>query len=108
MLLEHREHDAVQGGGSVETIQRVGVRALKNEATQLLRAVREEGAEYIVTYRGEPVAVLRPFTAEDAERLREAEVAARLSSLRALAVEIGGAWQDERSGVEIVEAQRRG
>lgn len=92
----------------MEAIERVGVRALKNEATQLLRAVREEGAEYIVTYRGEPVAVLRPFTPEDEERLREAEVEARLRALRALATEIGEAWQDERSGVEIVEAQRRG
>ncbi len=39
----------------------IGIRQLKNETSEILRAVREERVEYIVTLRGEPVAILRPF-----------------------------------------------
>jgi prevent-host-death family protein len=38
----------------------VGIRELKDEASAIIRAVREEKAEYVVTYRGRPVAVIRP------------------------------------------------
>lgn len=40
---------------------RVGVRELKNRASEILRAVREEGAEYIITYQGRPSAILLPI-----------------------------------------------
>ena len=36
----------------------IGVRELKNHASRVIRAVREEMAEYVVTLRGEPVAGL--------------------------------------------------
>ena len=39
----------------------IGVRELKNHVSRVIRAVREEMAEYVVTLRGEPVAVLRPL-----------------------------------------------
>jgi len=39
---------------------RVGVRDLKNRASEILRSVREEGAEYVITYQGRPTAVLLP------------------------------------------------
>ena len=45
---------------------RVGVRELKNRASEILRAVREEGAEYIITYQGRPTAVLLPVNEEEA------------------------------------------
>ncbi|HRQ41094.1 MAG TPA: type II toxin-antitoxin system prevent-host-death family antitoxin [Chloroflexota bacterium] len=38
----------------------IGIRELKNQASKIVRAVREEAAEYIITVNGEPVAVLRP------------------------------------------------
>lgn len=38
----------------------IGIRQLKNETSEILRAVREDRAEYVITYRGQPVAVLRP------------------------------------------------
>jgi len=40
---------------------KVGVRELKNRTSEILRAVREEGAEYIITYQGQPMAVLLPI-----------------------------------------------
>ena len=69
---------------------RVGVRELKNQATEILRQVRENHAEYVVTYHGRPVAVLLPVDeqglAEEAERAAEAarpreEVSAELERL---------------------------
>lgn len=49
----------------------IGIRRLKNDASEILRSVREEGAEYVITYRGEPVAVLRPVErpAQDANEI---------------------------------------
>ena len=43
----------------------VGVRELKNRASEIIRAVREERVEYVITYRGKPVARLVPVTAEE-------------------------------------------
>lgn len=36
----------------------IGVRQLKNEASEIIRSVREQKTEYIITLRGEPVSVL--------------------------------------------------
>ena len=72
-----------------------------------MRAVREEMVEYVVTLRGEPVAVLRPLTKEEAQRLRQAEVDETLAEIRALAQEIATAWTSHKSGVELVADQRR-
>jgi len=90
------------------TTYTIGVRDLKNGATQVVRAVREEQAEYVITLHGLPVAVVRPYTEDDAERIRAAQVEAHLSALRDLAAEIGAAWTSHKSGVELVDAQRRG
>ena len=50
---------------------RVGIRELKNGTSEIIRAVREEQVEYIVTYRGEPVALILPLDTDaqtDAQR----------------------------------------
>lgn len=39
----------------------ITVRDLKNDASAIVHAVREEAAEYVIIYRGRPVAVIRPF-----------------------------------------------
>jgi prevent-host-death family protein len=46
---------------------KVGVRELKNRTSEILRAVREERAEYIITYQGRPMAVLLPVDEEQLE-----------------------------------------
>ena len=51
----------------------VGIRELKNDASEIIRAVREERAEYVVTLRGRPVAVILPV----AEGWQEAETERR-------------------------------
>jgi len=39
----------------------VGVRELKAKTSEILRAIRERRARYVVTYRGRPVAALIPL-----------------------------------------------
>ena len=85
----------------------VGVRELKNQTSRVIRAVCEEMVEYVVTLRGEPVAVLRPLTAADAQRLRQAEIDEVMADMRALAQKVGAAWKSDKGGVDLVAEQRR-
>ena len=85
----------------------IGVRELKNRTSRVIRAVREEMTEYVVTLRGEPVAVLRPLAEGEAQRLRQIEIDERLVEMKALAQEVAAAWTSEKSGVELVAEQRR-
>ena len=92
---------------------RVGVRELKNRATEIIRAVRENQTEYVVTYHGRPVAVLLPvdeaWLEAEAKRAAEAvtpgdDVWAELEEIRQ---EIGRSWQSEKTAVELISEQRR-
>ncbi len=85
----------------------IGIRELKNQASEVVRAVREEGAAYVITHHGKPVAVLRPITDEDAALLAISEIQAELEAMQSLAGEIATAWTSEQGAVEWVEAQRR-
>lgn len=92
---------------------RVGVRELKNRATEIVRQMREHRAEYVITYYGRPVAVLLPvdedWLEEEARCAAEAtrpgeEIAAELESL---GKEIGRSWEAEGTAVDLVLEQRR-
>ncbi len=92
---------------------RVGIRELKDRATEIMRSVRDEGAEYVVTYRGRPVAVLLPLEDDwlDAETRRAIaaaspgpDVQAELETLRR---EIGESWKSDKTAIELVAEQRR-
>ncbi|MBK8906067.1 MAG: type II toxin-antitoxin system Phd/YefM family antitoxin [Anaerolineaceae bacterium] len=87
--------------------KKIGVRELKNNASKIVRAVREEGAEYVVTLHGEPVAVLRPLTEEPAQQELDAEIAAEIAEMKQLAKEIAAGWKSEKSGLEILEEDRQ-
>lgn len=86
----------------------IGVRELKNQASKIVRSVREEMAEYVITVNGEPVAVIRPYTQEDVDKEREAAIEQELEELRQLADEIAAAWTSPLTAVEAVAEQRRG
>jgi prevent-host-death family protein len=85
----------------------IGVRELKNQATRILRAVREEMAEYVITLHGEPIAVLRPLMPDELEELRQAEANKSLVEMKSLAKQIAAGWTSPQSGVELVSEQRR-
>ena len=91
----------------------VGVKDLKNQATEILRAVREEQAEYIVTYHGRPVAMLLPvdavlLQAEQARSARSARPSPELvAELEALRAEIDMSWRSDKTAVELIAEGRR-
>jgi prevent-host-death family protein len=99
-------------GGEI-VMARVGVRELKNQTTEIIRDVRENQAEYVVTYHGRPIAVLLPIDEAwlESEAKRAAESATPgddvWAELEALRQEIGRSWQSEKTGVELVSEQRR-
>jgi prevent-host-death family protein len=45
----------------------IGIRELREKTSEVLRKVREEKAEYIITHQGQPIAVLLPVEAEKVE-----------------------------------------
>lgn len=81
----------------------IGVRELRDGATQVLRSVREEGARYVVTVHGKPAAVLIPVP-EGAEELA---VEAWEREWDELAREIEANWISEKSAVDLVAEGRR-
>lgn len=90
----------------------IGVRELKNHAPEIMRLVREERAEYIVTYRGEPVAMLLPLGKNWRELITAQQIASIepsrnvWSELDELRREIDREWQSEKSAVELLIEQR--
>ena len=85
----------------------IGVRELKDQTLRIIRALREEMTEYVVALRGEPVAMLRPLTEQETQRLRQVEIDGALAEMKVLAREVAAAWVSDKSGVELVAEQRR-
>ena len=79
----------------------VGVRELKQQASELIRQVREDGKEIQVTYRGEVVALVVPV-----KRLSQNETKAAWDHLDTLAAEIGARWPDGVTSVDAVAEGR--
>ena len=78
----------------------VGIRELKNRASEIIRQVREEQVEYVVTHRGRPVARLVPFTVEeDGERAWQ--------ELDQLSQEVSARWRSDKSALELLTEMRR-
>jgi prevent-host-death family protein len=81
-------------------VPEVGIRELKNRASEIIRAVREERAEYVITYRGQPVARLVPVVDDE-----DGEQAWR--ELERLSQEISAQWRSDKSAVELLTEMRR-
>ncbi len=83
--------------------EEIGIRELKSRASEVVRAVKEERARYVITQRGKPAAIIVPLDAAPPEKSAD-EVWERL---RQLGEEIGKAWQSDKSAVEILSEMRR-
>lgn len=86
---------------------KIGVRELKNRASEIVREVHEQEAEFIVTLRGEPVAVIRPLTEKSGRELLQVEEDEALAEVDRLAEKIARAWRSPKSVLELIEEQRR-
>jgi len=82
----------------------IGVRELKERASQVLRRVRERREEIEVTHHGRVVARLIPVSRE---RPRPRASAAAWTTLDRVAREIGARWPKGRSAANAVREGRR-
>ena len=73
----------------------IGVRQLKNEATQIVRAVRDEHALFVITVNGQPVATLRPYSDRDIAGVARTQATAEIAAIDRIAGEVGAAWRAE-------------
>ena len=83
--------------------EEIGIRELKIHASEVVRAVKEKRARYIVTQRGVPAALIIPLDAVVPQQAAD-EVWERLMKL---GEEIGKGWENEKSAVEILSEMRR-
>jgi prevent-host-death family protein len=83
--------------------EEIGIRELKSRASEVIRAVKEERARYVITQRGKPAAIIVPLDAAPPEKSAD-EVWERLQQL---GKEISQGWQSEKSAVEILSEMRR-
>lgn len=80
----------------------VGVRELKQRASELIRMVREEGSEIQITYHGEVVALLIPVAGSSEQEEDQA-----WAEIDHLAAEIEARWPDGVSAAEAVAEARQ-
>jgi len=89
----------------------IGVRELRERTAEVLRQVREERAEYIITHQGRPMALLLPLDAEAAEAaLLEAGKQAtgdRWETYVRVAAQIRQTWPAGKNTQEVLDQVRR-
>ncbi len=89
---------------TVRAQRSIGIRELKEHATEIVRQVRENGVAVQITYRGQVVAQLLPVRPP---KRSAKEVAAVWTDLDELAAEIGAAWPSGVSATKAVREVRR-
>ncbi len=87
-------------------LTKIGVRELKSQTSAIVRRVREESAEYVITHRGLPVARLYPIEQADIEKLQRQDAVENWQKLLELGRLLTATQQTEQSTVEILETIR--
>lgn len=95
-------------GEKCASVKTIGVRQLKNEATQIVRAVRDQHALYVITVNGQPVATLRPYADRDIAGMQRSQAASEMAAIERLAGAVGEAWMSVPDVDDISENPRRG
>ena len=87
----------------------VGVRELKARASEIVRAVRDRRARYVITHRGRPVGLLLPLDeASRSEAVADgAQGADAWEELTRLGEEIGRGWRSPLTSTELLSEMRR-
>ena len=89
----------------------IGVRELKEQTSEVIRRVREERAEYVVTYKGKPVAVILPLDTARAEEAMvqsaKTVVASSWEEYERIVEKIRDSWPEGLSTQEVIDAIRR-
>jgi len=89
----------------------IGVRELREQTSKVIRQVREEGAEYVITYQGRPVAIILPLDTERAEaEMVQASKKAMPGGWEAyerMTKELRRDWPPDLSTQDLMDAIRR-
>jgi prevent-host-death family protein len=86
------------------SVPRIGLRELKIHVSEVIKDVQETGERYTVTNRGEPVAVIVPYSAAEEKRpMSPEELTAFLDDL---AKRVGEMWNDPRPVAELMDEIR--
>jgi prevent-host-death family protein len=83
--------------------EEIGIRELKSRASEVVRAVKERRARYVVTQRGKPVAVIIPMDAMLPEH-KEDDGWEKLMAIRA---KLAKDKTKKKSSLEILSEMRR-
>jgi prevent-host-death family protein len=84
-------------------VEQIGVRELKEQASDILRRVREGGETFEVTFRGRVVARLIPVATSPSEPSLETF----WDSWERLAAEVSSHWPAQVSAVDAIRDVRR-
>ncbi len=83
----------------------IGVRELKIHVSEVMRDVRDTRARYVVTHRGQPVAMIVPYSRrEETNELSTEEGWARFFEV---GEQLGREWTSPVTAVEILDDMRR-
>jgi len=89
----------------------IGVRELRQQTSEVIRRVREERAEYVITYQGRPVAIILPLDVEQAERemvqAGKKAILGHWERYELLAEELRRAWPADLSTQDLIDSIRR-
>jgi prevent-host-death family protein len=89
----------------------IGVRELREQTSEVIRQVREEQAEYVITYQGRPVAIILPLDTERAEaemaRAGKRAIVDDWERYERLAAEIRRDWPAGLATQDVIDAIRR-
>ena len=81
----------------------IGIRELKAQASELVRAVKEERARYVITRRGKPAALIIPIDAAPPERSGDQA----WDRLAQIGDDLSKDWKSNKNAVEILSEIRR-
>jgi len=86
--------------------QKIGIRELKNQTSNIVRRVREEAVEYVITHHGQPVAILRPISDEDTEKMQKQKSLESWQTLLELGALLSESDPSAKSAVDILAEMR--
>ncbi|MBK7451434.1 MAG: type II toxin-antitoxin system Phd/YefM family antitoxin [Anaerolineales bacterium] len=84
-------------------MEEIGIRELKAHVSDVVRAVKEQRARYVITQRGVPVAVIIPMDA----MLPEKNNGEALEKMMEIRRKLSKSKQNKKSSVDILSEMRR-
>jgi prevent-host-death family protein len=83
--------------------EEIGIRELKSRTSEIVQAVKEKRARYVITRRGDPAALIIPLDAALPDKSGDL-VWERLANI---GEELSRGWKSKKSSVEILSGMRR-